>query len=248
MGLVATFLAACRSSSKNEYARPTRYDFMSAHDTSQGKLYNVIENWPDIRTLEMSWVKMHEGGRIIANARRRGETFTTRGHFLLNTRSRIHTHTTGGDSIFDKQLATIPSPLDISNFLHDALNHANHPERFVRVSHVIPISTQGKVVGIVTLRIGKKLLATMQTDMNRIIQEGDISAITQSTSRVSEMIRLLKKVDKMEKKYDDGVTEAEPFFVEYRALLAQLQQAGMQFRTTPRKGYTFKDGYFQPKA
>lgn len=220
---------------------------MTAHDTSRGKLYDVIENWPDIRTHEMTWIKAKEGGKIIANAMRRNNASATPGFLVPKTRSRLHTHTTENNTIEDRRLATVPSPWDISSFLHYALTYANRPEWFVRVSHVIPISAEGKVTGFITLRIGKKLVETMQTDMGRIKREGDISTIVKETSRAGGMIKLLNKVDDMVSKYNEGVGDVEPFFAEYFSLIAELQQAGMQFRATPRKGYIFKDGYFQPK-
>lgn len=247
MGLVASFLAACRAGSPRVLPEPppNPHRYKGEIDTSRGKLIPTIESWPDIRTHEMSWAKERgKAGKLRNTAVIRAPLFSERNDDFIRVRSRIHTHAVLENSLANMRLASIPSPRDIGNIIRLALRERD-PQKVIRVQHVIPISFDGKVMGFYTLRIGKKLLELIQNKSPSL--EMSIEQILSQNEEKRRFLKNLSTLEALQKKYRDGVVEIDLFIHEYEGLLTELKKDGLQVRVTSKNGYIFKDGFFQKK-
>lgn len=245
MGLIAAFMAACRAQQHDALFLETRtnHHYMGEVDTSHGKLIPVIENWPNIKTLEMSWAK-EKGrvGKLRNTAILRGPDYSDKNDDRLRVRSRIHTHPVLDNTVIKARLCSIVSPHDLRNTIRKALEESN-PEKMTRLLHIIPISFEGKVMGFFTIRVGKKLAGLMQNKLEDL--QLPLEQMQKINEEKREFLKNMDTLDVMRKKYDNGVEDVDQFFREYNEIITALQKSGLQIRVTPKNGYVFKDGYFQ---
>ncbi len=250
MGLVSAFLAACRTQPRRiplmNNPPAIDYHYRGEVDTSRRKLIPIIENWPDSKTHEMAWSKEKgRAGKLRNTAIDRRPDSSVRDDSFMEVRSRIHTHPMLKNTINKARLCSIPSPHDIRRFIRLAFGE-NDPSKIVRVAHIIPISFEGKVMGFYTIRIGKKLIELMKN--KPVDGDAPVAQIKKNNEDKKAFVDSLEMLDEMQKKYDNGVADTDQLYKEYSELLDKLQKAGLQIRVTPKNGYTFKDGYFQPKT
>ncbi len=185
----------------------------------------MIESVPGITQKEIAFIK-EEGrhGLLVGSSitRESGNT-NIRVGWWRKARSSIHTHRPIQQNPL---LQMYPSPIDIG-FL---LNRLQSPRKKVHVKtmHIAPISTEGKVMGYVSVHVGKKWQEMEQTHPD--IVEGAVkqySAIAQAFAN-NQLTRA-----------DFQKTMAEFWNV--------IGEVGLRIRFTPMPEFVFKDGYFQPK-
>lgn len=202
---------------------------------SRDTLQKVIEDFPEIKRLEMSWVK-YRGlpGIIFASAEKREETETKDGEIDDRVSSKLHTHPESKTlfeipeehrSAFKDFSLTDVLSLQAAHLL-SATAQRKGGRAVIKGSSVAILDKYGKLIGYVAVRIGKKYYS-----------DGLIMQLEKINNDINQILFGLL----VSKKDWEG---AIAVLTEYRTL---LEKKGMHFRYIPAKGYIFKDGYFQKK-
>lgn len=149
------------------------------------------------------------------------------------TKSILHTHPTwNSESPIEKKMDTIPSAMDLFGILLKYKRKS--PSRQLKFSHIAVISPQGKVMGYYTLAIGRKLERTLKADT--------FSFLRDDVKKFNKVLDELSTIHKM------SFEAPYAAYLRLEKTYATLKKMGLLVRQTPLPGYTFKDGYFQPKT
>ncbi len=222
----------------------------------------AIETYPHSKILEMGFYKEKPGEIIPAGIKRDFKEIEFVG-IRPNARAKIHTHTYPWDTLPPLRflLLSNPSTTDVTSLIADMLKPGYHRLRF---DHAAILDYDGKLMGYVTLQVGRKALASIRN--TKEAEPEHLLAFWRKVRDVREWVAEKKRLDAVFEKAVEGnkgvdFEKLERMRGEYRQSLTDLvyrhiqhlrdlHALGFRFRVTPMRGYAYDSsmGYFQKKA
>jgi hypothetical protein len=158
--------------------------------------------------------------------------------FPRGTKTILHSHLQEKDeTLINRKLTSLPSIKDILS-LTGKDNPFRQKNTKLKFYHIAVLDYQRRVIGYYSLSLGKNIRGLI----NPTFWERFSSAQRRFSSIIDKMKRIEIKFHQIQ-----TPAAAEKYLKGYNDCLTALQKMGLHIRQTPMPGYTFKEGYFQPK-
>lgn len=196
----------------------------------------VVELLHRAQKTEIAIVKNHPG--VVWEAGREADVRNVRIHPVLGrVRSALHTHNFEEQNAreLERLVTSNVSPEDIQSFVQNAFGDSVLVGQ--RFDHMACVSAKGEVVGYFSMQLGRKLRTIATTSSGK--ESKDYFLFSKALNKMHVLSFLFYNAR--------GLGESQKYFQQLLDQYRVLHTLGLRMRVTPMPGFTYKDGYFQPK-